>query len=742
MIELNEQNFIGEVTTMSWFEDQVKLRKQRDDQSFDNTFLKIARAVTGDHSIGTKYDDDARGNGVINKILEYYRVPKREIPRNLSTVGEKLEYSLHASGVMYRKVELSSGWYRDAFGVMLGFRKADDAPVALIPFGLTHYRAYDEETDRYVLIRKKNEGEYRKEAYAFYRPFPLKRLKLTDLAVYLLRVISPADYVMILLATLLVTLVGMLTPRINLFLFQNVVSSESVALLLVTVLFLLSASIGALMFGAVKNLVTTRIDTKMSICVEAATMMRILTLPAGFFRSYSSGELSSRAGHVNSLCSTLVSVTLSTGLTSVFSLAYISQIFLFAPGLVAPALVLILTTVAFTVLSSLLQMRLAKKQMLLDSKESGMSYATITGIQKIKLTGAEMRTFSRWGDLYARVASLRYNPPLFLKINTVISSAITIIGTIVLYNQAIVCHVSAAEYYAFQSAYGIVFGAFMSLFGVALTAANIKPTFDMAEPILHAVPEISEQKEILTKINGGIEVMNLTFRYSENSPVILDDLSLTIRPGQYVAIVGKTGCGKSTLIRLLLGFETPTRGNIFYDGKDLSTLDLRSLRKNIGVVTQNGKLFQGDIFSNIVIAAPYLTLDDAWEAARIAGIDEDIRRMPMGMHTLISEGSGGISGGQKQRLMIARAVAPKPKLLIMDEATSALDNITQRKVSEALDAMKCTRIVIAHRLSTIRQCDRILVFDGGKVVEDGTYEELIAQKGFFADLVERQRADL
>jgi len=353
-----------------------------------------------------------------------------------------------------------------------------------------------------------------------------------------------------------------------------------------------------------------------------------------------------------------------------------------------------------------------------------------------------MRTFSRWGELYAKVARLQYNPPLFLKINTVISSGITIAGTIVLYNQAIVTHVTTAEYYAFQSAYGLVFGAFMSLFGVALTAANIKPTFDMAEPILKTVPEISEQKEILTKINGGIEVMNLTFRYQENSPVILDDLSLTIRPGQYVAIVGKTGCGKSTLIRLLLGFETPTKGKIFYDGKDLSTVDLRSLRKNIGVVTQNGKLFQGDIFSNIVIAAPYLTLDDAWEAARIAGIDEDIRRMPMGMHTVISEGSGGISGGQKQRLMIARAVAPKPKLLIMDEATSALDNITQRKVSEALDAMRCTRIVIAHRLSTIRQCDRILVFDGGRIVEDGTYEELIAQKGFFADLVERQRCDL
>lgn len=726
---------------MGWFDDQIKLRKQRDYQSFDDTFQKIASAVTGDHTIGAGRNGDS-GIGAINKILDYYHVKKREIPGSLHTIGEKLDYSLHASGVMHRKVELTSGWHKDAFGAMLGFRKADDAPVALLPFGMMHYRAYDEENDRYTLIRKKNEGDYRKEAYAFYRPFPLKRLRLTDLAIYILRVIEPADYVMILLATLLVTLVGMLAPRINLFLFQNVVTSNSMALLLVTILFLLSASIGALMFGAVKSLISTRIDTKMSICVEAATMMRILSLPARFFRSYGSGELSSRAGHVNSLCSTLVSVTLNTGLTSIFSLAYISQIFLFAPGLVVPALLLILVTVAFTVLSSLLQMRLTKKQMLLDSKESGMSYASITGIQKIKLTGSEMRTFSRWGELYAKVAALRYNPPFFLKINAVISSAITIIGTIVLYNQAIVCHVTTAEYYAFQSSYGTVFGAFMSLFGVALTAANIKPTFDMAEPILRAVPEISEQKEILTKINGGIEVMNLTFRYDENGPVILDDLSLTIQPGQYVAIVGKTGCGKSTLIRLLLGFETPTRGNIFYDGKDLSTLDLRSLRKNIGVVTQNGKLFQGDIFSNIVIAAPYLTMDDAWEAAKIAGIDEDIRRMPMGMHTMISEGSGGISGGQKQRLMIARAVAPKPKLLIMDEATSALDNITQRKVSEALDAMHCTRIVIAHRLSTIRQCDRILVFEGGKIVEDGTYEELIARNGFFADLVERQRCDL
>ena len=183
------------------------------------------------------------------------------------------------------------------------------------------------------------------------------------------------------------------------------------------------------------------------------------------------------------------------------------------------------------------------------------------------------------------------------------------------------------------------------------------------------------------------------------------------------------------------------KGAVYYDGKDLDKIDLKSLRQKIGVVMQNGKLFQGDIYSNIVISAPWLTQKDAWEAAELAGIAEDIRKMPMGMNTMISEGSGGISGGQKQRLMIARAIAQKPRLLMLDEATSALDNLTQKKVSEALDGLKCTRIVIAHRLSTIKQCDRILVLDKGKIIEDGKYEELLEKNGFFAELVKRQRLD-
>ena len=431
----------------------------------------------------------------------------------------------------------------------------------------------------------------------------------------------------------------------------------------------------------------------------------------------------------------------STGLTSIFSLVYITQIFAYAPALVAPALTVIIVTVLFSLICALVQMKLTLQKMELSSKESGMTFALISGVQKIKLSGAEKRAFARWGRLYAEEAALEYDPPMLLKINTAMTTAITLIGTIVMYYMAVRSQVSVADYYAFNTAYGMVSGAFTSLAGVALMIAQVKPIFEMVKPILEAEPEISEGKEVVTRISGSIELNNVSFRYNENMPLIVDDMSLKIRAGQYVAIVGKTGCGKSTLMRLLLGFEKPQKGAVYFDGKDINKLDLKSLRRKIGIVMQNSKLFQGSIFSNIIISAPQLTVDDAWEAAELAGMAEDIRRMPMGMFTMVSEGGGGISGGQRQRLAIARAIAPKPKLLMFDEATSALDNITQKKVSESLDKLKCTRIVIAHRLSTIKQCDRIIVLDKGKIIEDGKYDELIERNGFFAELVARQRVD-
>lgn len=644
-------------------------------------------------------------------------------------------------GIMRRTVKLEEGWYRDAIGAMLGVLSESGRVVALIPTGLSGYSYFDYETGKRKKINRKNQHLFEEEAIAFYKPFPLKKLSLGSLAAYIVRTLSVSDFVMIALATLALSLIGMISPMISKLLFGKVLQSESMRLLASITFFSVCVSISTLLITAVKNMITMRIETKLNISVDAATMMRVMSLPADFFKQYSSGELSNRVSQVNVLCKMLASTVLTTGLSSVFSLIYISQIFVYAPTLVVPALIIIIVTVVFSLVSSFVQMKLSERRMELAGKENGMTYALFTGIQKIKLAGAEKRAFARWGNLYAESARLEYSPPVFIELNSVISLAISLAGTIVMYNMSVRAGISVADYYAFNTAYGMVSGAFTALAGIALTVSQIKPILNMVKPFFDTVPEVSDGKQVLTRLSGGIELNNVSFRYDENMPLVVDDLSLKIRPGQYVAIVGKTGCGKSTLLRLLLGFEQPQKGAIYYDGKDLERIDLRSLRRRIGVVMQNGKLFQGDIYSNIVISAPWLTQQDAWDAAELAGIADDIRKMPMGMNTIISEGSGGISGGQRQRLMIARAIAPKPKILMFDEATSALDNLTQKKVSEALGSLKCTRIVIAHRLSTIKQCDRIIVLDRGKIIEDGKYDELIAKNGFFAELVARQRLD-
>lgn len=726
---------------MGWFDEQIRDRRQYDDEAFSEAFANMASAVMGRRISAAVSDDRRAAKTAIDDILKYCGVKSREVPDSITDVNEQLEYILRPYGIMRRTVRLEDGWYRDAIGVMLGSFRESGKAVALIPGGLSGYTYYDPETGRRKRIGRKEQHLFGEEAVVFYKPFPLKKLSLSALTGYIVRTLSASDYIMIALATLALSLLGMLSPVISKLLFAQVLPSGSVRLLMAMAVFSVCVSVSMLLVSAVRDMLLARIGTKLSISVDAAAMMRIMSLPADFFRSYSAGELANRVSQIGVLCRMLVSTVLSTGFTSLFSLIYISQIFAYAPALVAPALVIILATVVLSLLSSLIQMKVSARQMELSGKESGMTYALISGIQKIKLAGAEKRAFARWGDLYAESARLAYDPPVFLRLNSVISLAISLTGTIVMYYMAVRSGVSVADYYAFSTAYGMVSGAFMSLAGIALSAAQIRPILAMVKPFFDEVPEISDGKQVLTRLSGGIELSHVSFRYSDDMPLVIDDLSLKIRPGQYVAIVGKTGCGKSTLLRLLLGFEKPQKGAVYYDGRDLEKIDLRSLRRRIGVVTQNGKLFQGDIYSNIVISAPWLTQQDAWEAAELAGIAEDIRKMPMGMNTVISEGSGGISGGQKQRLMIARAVAPKPRVLMFDEATSALDNVTQKKVSDALEQLKCTRIVIAHRLSTIRQCDRIIVLDNGKIAEDGTYDELIAADGAFAELVARQRLD-
>ena len=726
---------------MGWFTEQIRQRTENDQNVLEDSFFRMASVVMDKWDANRLEDERLIAKEAIDDILKFYHQKPVEIPDTIRDVNDQLEYVLRPTGLMTREVELEEGWQNDAYGPMLGYLKEAGTAVALLPGTIYGYYFKDPATGKRTRITRKTARLFSREALCFYQPLPMKKLGIPDLLKYMKNSITYGDLVVIVLATLAVQLVGMIEPRVYSLVTGKILEGHNMNLMAGVGVFLLTSAFAAQLIGLVRSLLMQRINTKTSQAVQASVMMRILSLPVSFFRRYSSGELSSRAGSVNSLCSMMLNNILSIGLSSLLSLLYVAQIFSFAPALVWPSLLIILATVVMSLAVSLVQIGISRKRMKLSAEEQGMSYAVMNGIQKIRLSGSEKRVFARWGRLYAKGAQLEYNPPLLLKINTVITTAISLIGTIVLYYLAIRTNVGVSQYYAFQAAYGRVMGAFSALAGITVSVASIRPVLEMAEPILKAEPEVAADKQPVDRVTGHIEMSHVSFRYEENTPYVLNDLSLDIKAGEYVAIVGRTGCGKSTLVRLLLGFEKPEKGGIFYDRHDLNSIDPRSLRKHIGVVIQNGQLFQGDIFSNITISAPDLTLDEAWEAAEMAGIAQDIREMPMGMQTLISEGQGGIAGGQKQRLMIARAVAPKPSILIFDEATSALDNKTQKQVSGALDKLNCTRIVIAHRLSTIRNCDRILVMDKGTIIEEGTYDDLIAQNGHFAELVARQRLD-
>ena len=727
---------------MGWFEEQIATRKKYDDDIYGESFLKIANAVLGKEMLTSIEDEMLRTRDAISRILSYHRVKMTEVPDNIKNVNEQLEYLLRPHGIMRREVVLSKGWYKDAYGAMLGMRKDTGEVVALIPNKTSGYHFLDSVTGNEMRVNSKNEDWFAQEAIAFYVPFPLEKMTIGSLAGYILRLISTTDLVIVALMMLGAVGIGMILPILNKWLFSAVILSETAKPLVAVAVFMVSSTLALMLINMVKSLGLTRINIKLRNSVEAATMMRLLSLPADFFKQYSAGDLQQRSSYLTAICDTIVNSIMTSGIAGIFSLLYIGQIFAFAASLVVPSLVTILTVTVISVVAALIRIKIAKKRMLEESKESGLAYSLISGIQKIKLAGAEKRAFAKWGDQYSKRASLTYDPPLFLKTNTVICTAINLAGVMWIYYAAVTTHVAVSDFYAFNTSYGMVSSAISILAGIALSVAELKPMFEMCAPIVEELPEVAEQKQVVDRLSGSIEMNHVSFRYTDSSPMVINNLSLKISPGEYVAIVGTTGCGKSTLMRLLLGFEKPVSGAVLYDGKDLGSIDLRSLRRKIGTVMQNGRLFQGDIFSNITISAPWLTMDDAWEAAEKSGIADDIRHMPMGMFTIISEGQGGISGGQRQRLMIARAIAPKPRILMFDEATSALDNVTQKMVSDALAEMKCTRIVIAHRLSTIRQCDRILVLDKGQIIQQGTYDELINQEGFFAELVERQRVDI
>ena len=720
---------------------QIETRARLDAELLEEAYTSLGTSVRSSRQ-GTRrsLDEVAQTDAAACACLDYLGVTPGAVPGDVSDLDERLEYLCRPSGTMRRTVKLNKGWEGRSFGVLLARLDSGEA-VALIPALLRGYKMLDVATGVKHRVSRKVAEHIDSQATFFYRPLPSGSLGMRDLVRYMLLSFEAGDYLRVLLAAIVATLVGLLPTWANNLVFGTVIPSGSLKYVLPIACLLVGVVISRVLVESCRTLVMSRLTTKLSVLCGAATYARVLMLPPSFFKKYESGNLYMRVSQVSALTQNIASLLLGSGLTSLLSLVYLVQIWAYAPALAVPAFLTVLAQALLTLTVTFVNARYERVSTKASAKTSGTVTALLNGVSKIKLAGAEERAFAKWAKDYATYARASYNRPVVVKALPSVTTLVGALGTAVVYYVAGGAHVSVADYMSFNVAFGMMAAAVTSAASMASQMAMVGPMYDMVRPIFETAPEVDDGKPMAGELSGAIEVSGVTFRYDEGAPYVMQDLSFSVSPGEYVAIVGRSGCGKSTLVRLLLGFERPERGSVFYGNYDVGKVDLRSLRRSIGTVMQDSRLFSGDISSNITISMPMATQDDAWEAAEIAGIADDIRKMPMGMLTLISEGSGGISGGQRQRIMIARAVCGNRKIVILDEATSALDNVTQKQVTDALEQLGCTRVVVAHRLSTVQRCDRILVLDGGRIAEEGTYDELMSRNGIFAELVARQRLE-
>lgn len=645
------------------------------------------------------------------------------------------------SQIRYRQIILSGEWWKTDNGPFVAFLGEADEPVALIPLTSSSYKLVNPKDGSERVINSKTAAVINPKAYMFYRVLPNKVLNVVDILKFCSQGSLKKDLMLVILIGVVGGILNMFVPIANGILFDKIIPDGERGQLLQMALILGSFGISAVLFQLTRTFAMLRIENKTDTSVQAAVWDRVLSLPTPFFRQFTAGELAMRVMGINKIRKAISGTVITTILSALFSVFNLGLLFRYSSQMALYALVLVFISVAVTFTCSFLQLRYERELIEVTNKIAGQVLQIIGSIAKFRVAGAEKRAFFQWAKAYGRQKEIEFRNETIENALITFNDIFPIITSMVIFFAAFSANtLGTGSFIAFNSAFSGFMAAMLALSGVIPILNNIIPTYESTKPILHTQPEYDEIKEDPGELDGSIELSHITFRYKPDAPVVINDLSLKINKGEYVAIVGASGCGKSTILRLLLGFEKPEAGKIYYGGHDIEKVDIRSIRKQLGVVMQNSQLMSGDIKSNIIGANLNLTMEDAIEAAKMAGLYEDIQAMPMGMFTVISEGGSTLSGGQRQRLMIARAIANKPKIIFFDEATSALDNKTQAIVSKSMDSLKATRLVIAHRLSTVINCDRIIVIDKGRIIEKGSYEELMKNRNMFYELARRQLA--
>ncbi|NTW55871.1 MAG: NHLP bacteriocin export ABC transporter permease/ATPase subunit [Chlorobiaceae bacterium] len=657
---------------------------------------------------------------------------------------DPLQFICRFSGIRARRVSFSRGgrWWLHENGPLLAFRGKKMNPVALLP-GKKGYRLIDPQTHENLEVDELLQEELDHEnAWMFYRPFPERVLHFRDIVRYGISG-SRSDLAIMLLFGFAGASIGLLVPILTGILFDTIIPRSSSGQLLQLGTILAAGITASCGFELARQILVMRVQSRLDIRLQPAFIDRLLNLPSTFFRNYSSGDLATRILGISQIREVLSSAVLTALLGLVFGFMNFFLLFFYSWKLAFVAAAMTMVLVGITVWASYRQLGLKKAAFETRGNISGLLGNLLTGIAKIRLTGTEKHAFAEWASRFRKERSILLKAGSMQNMLAVTSASFPVIGlAIIIFSAGSTLtgeHLSCGSFIAFTTAFTTFQSALLQSAMTIIGSLDVVPLYERIKPVLDALPETSFTRSHPGKLQGEVEMQGVNFSYTPDGPQILNDIDFKAEPGEFIAIVGSSGSGKSTIMRLLLGFEKPAAGTVFYDGVDLATLNVQAVRRQIGVVLQNAHLQPGFII-NTILGSSTLTAEDAWEAAKMAGIDEDIRKMPMGMYTIISEGCETISGGQKQRLLIAGALVRKPGMIFFDEATSALDNETQEIISRSLETLQSTRIVIAHRLSTIRNADRIYCIEGGRVVQTGRYDELMAVEGFFRELANRQIA--
>lgn len=652
--------------------------------------------------------------------------------------AKTVDEAIRTARLRQRQVALRGEWWREDLGPLLGFVDEERRVVALLPTGAGRWEMIDPVDGVAVKVDSSVVARIAPTAHMLYPTLPDKVLTFKDFLNFGLNR-SRRDLGIAIIVSLAGAVLGLTTPIAMRLAFDRFIPGHNSVQLFELAVGLTLAAMITTLFRIAYDHAALRIDGRAAGGHMAGVMDRVLRLPEAALR-FGSADLALRFASTDMVRRSVSNIIL-TSIPAVFLTVFNGALmFYYSPPAAAVAVGVFLMLCGISAFFAWKQKDEQKKGEQLASDVFNIVFQLVQAITVLRTTASEVRAFAHWGVDFAELRKRSHRARNIATVFETLLSGLDVLslaGIFLLLALLPTNNFSTGAFIAFITAYGMFSGNSMQIVRNVGAMVGLTVSWERGAVLLRAVPDRSASRRDPGRLSGKIDVNNVAFRYSGDGPMALSGAAIKAEPGEFVALVGASGSGKSTMMRLLLGLDMPLQGTIQYDGQDLRHLDAELLRRQIGVVLQNGKLFPGTLFENIMGSAQG-TIDDAWEAARQAGIEDDIRGLPMGMHTVVTEATAAFSGGQVQRLIIARALVGKPRILLFDEATSSLDNLKQSVVTQSVSRLAVTRIVIAHRLTTVRQADRIYVFDKGRIAQTGTYDELIKVAGPFADFARRQ----